>query len=314
MSLRVIKPGLQTTLQGAPRLGWRHMGMPWAGAADPVSLGLANRLVGNTSKATALEITYGGFEAVAETPVFIGLAGASAPVEIEGQSVPMHRTLALDAGQVLTIGPVTQGARVYLSVAGGLVGDTVMGTASTYLSAQIGGLAGRSLQAGDRVRSRRQAEPVDIVETPADLRLSFGNSFILRAGISAETDKLAPHSLEAVFSKPFTVGRQSNRMGLRLEGQTLELQSEGLMKSAPVFPGTVQCPENGEPIVLLADAQTTGGYPRIAAIGRVDRHLLGQIRPGARLQLLKRAPEELLEAYRQKTALLRDWMPDFKLY
>ncbi|MEO0550843.1 MAG: biotin-dependent carboxyltransferase family protein [Pseudomonadota bacterium] len=314
MSLRVIKPGLQTTVQGAPRSGWRHMGMPCAGPADGLSLGLANRLVGNPSEAAGLEITYGSFEAVAERDAAIAITGAQADLNIDGVPAAMHETLNLKAGARLVIGPALLGARVYLALAGGVLGKMLMGSPSTYLPAEIGGLDGRALRAGDYIESAREGAFDQILETPHVLRPVFGNSFVLRASEAAETPLLQPASRDALFEESFQVGRQSNRMGLRLEGASLGIVSKGLMKSAPVFPGMIQCPEHGEPIVLLADAQTTGGYPRVASVARADRHLLGQIRPGAQLRLLRRSPDALSRIYQKKIHLLRDWMPDFQLH
>ena len=306
--LVVTKPGLQTTLQAEPRLGYRYFGVPYAGAADELSLALANRLVGNTATTTALEITYGNFQATIEERCTIGVAGASDHILISGQSAPAHSTLQLKVGDKIEVPPTVQGARVYLSIASGFQADTAFGSTSTYLPAQLGGFNGRALQAGDRLVPTANAVFEQSLETPRSHRPVFSNAIALRACHSAETTLLSEADRRYLFTETFLAGRQATRMGVALTGKTLLPDSDGQMKSAPVFPGTIQCPPSGEPVVLLCDAQTTGGYPRIAQIARCDRHLLGQIRPGDQIKLLERDADDALQEYTQKRKFLDAWL------
>lgn len=312
--LRVLKPGLQTTLQGAARTGWRHWGIPYAGPADPLSMALANRLVLNAADDTALEITYGGFEVDVTAKCSIAITGAHAAVTVNNVPAPAHETLHLKTGDLIQIAPPKCGARIYLSIAGGFAAEVRFGSSSTYLPAGFGGHEGRAIQAGDTLQTNGDASISATVTTPGELRPIFTNSFALRACASAETGLLAPSSEQELFERTFTAGRQGTRMGLPLDGASLELQSDGRMKSAAVYPGTVQCPPSGQPIILSCDAQTTGGYPRVAHIACCDRHLLGQIRPGDRVRLLKRSADDTVADLASKKALFSNWLADADIW
>jgi len=313
MTLTVLKPGLQTTLQGVPRLGYRHMGMPWSGPADSLSMALANRLVANPAGATALEITYGGVSFRFDHPAHFALTGAANKITLDGAPISPHQTQHARSGSVLDIAMPVTGLRTYLAIASGFVADTILGSPSTYLPAGLGGHHGRALQAGDRLNAKAETTDLPNLKTPLDLRPYIGDSFALRACPSAEAAQLSPDSTRAFYSETFQTGRQIDRMGLTLETPKLAISSDGKMKSAAVFPGTVQCPRNGQPIILMADAQTTGGYPRIAHIARCDQHLLGQIRPGAHVRFIQRTLEQAIADYDEKSALFGEWLPNFRL-
>lgn len=295
------------------RRGARHLGVPWSGPADAVSMALANRLVGGAADQTALEIALGGLTARFRDDVAFAVAGAPAEVRLNDAPVAQHRTHAARSGDVLAVGRLSFGARIYLAVAGGFAADAFLGSPSTYAPAGFGGLGGRRLAADDELTLIAPATEVPRLRTPEAHRPVIGEAFALRACASAETGLLDPASREALFETTFVVGRRGDRMGLALEGRPLRLASDGKMKSAAVFPGVVQCPENGAPFALLADAQTTGGYPRVASVARCDRHVLGQLRPGARVRLLRRTREEAVDALRDKLAFLRAWVPDIDL-
>lgn len=308
MSLTVEKPGLQTTLQGAPRRGYRHMGVPWSGPADGVSMALANRLAGNGAEATALEITLGGFVAKFHQAAWIALTGAPAPARLNGRPVAYHTTLAVHDGDRLELDPPARGARTYLAIAGGFAADQLLGSGSTYLPARLGGYEGRALQAGDVLEPAMPASEPALISTPQEHRPHIGNSHMLRAVTSAETGLLSPASRAALFEAAWTAGRAASRMGLRLAGPKLDLTSDGQMNSAAVFPGIVQCAEDGQPIALMADGQTTGGYPRICAVIECDLHLLGQVRPGDTVKFLARDQALALEDNRAKAEFLESWL------
>ena len=310
MSLEILKPGLQTTLQGAPRTGLRHAGVPWSGPADPLSLALANRLVGNPARAVGLEVTMGGLALRFTEMTAFALAGAESPATLDGAPQAHHATRLARRGAVLRLAPPPTGLRTYLAVAGGLVARDDLGAPSTYLPAGLGGHHGRALKQGDRILTRPPTGEPGILETPAGLRPVFQASWALRACPSAETDWLTAQALKALFDTVFQVSRRGDRMGLRLEGAALELAEQGDMTSAPVFPGTLQCPPDGCPVLLLCDAQTTGGYPRIAQIARADRHLTGQMRPGDRVRFLQRDPDGAIADLQAKDAWLGQWLAE----
>lgn len=311
--LTILSPGPQSTLQGARRTGQRHMGIPWAGAADDWSMALANRLVDNAAAETAIEITLGVFEVRFEQDTWFALTGAPTQADLSGGGVSFHATQFAPTGSVLKLRGARTGMRTYLAIAGGVIGEEFLGSASTYLPAGFGGYKGRALIAKDQLEVAPQPSTLEWLETPADLIPVLSDNYTLRGTPSIETHLLDQDSERALFQTSFAIGRQATRMGVSLEGTPLALNSDGKMKSVAVFPGAIQCPEDGTPIILLADAQTTGGYPRIASIARCDRHILGQLRPGNKVRLLKRTHEQSAIDLESKQALLRSWVPDYEL-
>ena len=306
MTLTVVKPGLQTTIQSRPRTGMQHLGVPSGGAADALSMALANRLVGNAWDAPVLEASLLGPTLRFECDMAAGIAGAPAALTLNGQEAEPHQTLFAREGDVLEIGAVSAGARVYLAVPGGFEADELLGSAATNLQAGFGGFAGAALRDGDRLRA--MGEGAELVVTPPDFRPPVTSSWGLRSCASAETGLLNDASV--LFETNWAVDRRADRMGLRLEGPHLEIASDGRMPSAGVVPGTIQCPEDGAPYLLSVDAGTVGGYPRIAQVARVDRHLLGQLRPGDHVRLLRREPDEAAAEFRAKLDYWRAWLPE----
>lgn len=307
MTIRVIKAGLQTTLQSRPRTGLRHLGVPACGAADSLSLALANRLVGNDLHAPAIEATLAGVSFRFEKPATFALTGADAQAQVNGAIAPFHETLTAVVGDELHIAATDAGARVYIAVAGGLISDEVLGSTSTYLPAAFGGYGGRALQKDDRLEKRPANVRTKQLQTPLEFRPPMARSWALRACNTGETNLLVDKS--TVFDAIFTVGNRADRMGMMLEGHRVDVLSEGRMPSAPVFPGTVQCPEDGQLFMLSIDAQTTGGYARVAQVARVDRHLLGQVRPGDKVRLLWRDEQSAIDEFRAKVRYWEAWLP-----
>jgi biotin-dependent carboxylase-like uncharacterized protein len=308
VTITILKPGLQTTVQSRPRIGLRHQGVPGGGAADPLSLALANRLVGNAWDAPALEATLLGPALRFDRDCAFAIAGAIGNATLDGREVARHETVFAKAGSELHLGPAQADARSYVAFAGGIEADNVLGSASTNLQAGFGGHAGRALQAGDVLPVADGDTPA--LETPPKFRLPTSSSRALRTCIAAETDLLDEASLAALFDTNWILDRRADRMGLRLDGPALRVASGGRMPSAAVFPGTIQCPEDGAPYILSVDAGTVGGYPRIAQVARVDRHVLGQLRPGDHVRLLRREPDEAVQELHEKIAYWSEWLPD----
>lgn len=308
MSITVLSPGLQTTLQSGPRLGQRHMGVPANGAADPLSLAMANKLVGNAWDATAIEATLLGPALRFESDCTFAITGARAKITLNGEVQAPHTTLFAHAGDEVAIGGSQEGARMYVAVAGGFEADRVLGSTSTNLQAGFGGLHGRVLQAAD-VLEFTSTEAARL-STPKKFRVQMSTSWAVHTCTSAETDWLDADSLTNLFGRNWIVCRRADRMGLRLEGAVMQIDSDGRMPSAGVVPGTIQCPEDGVPYVLAADAGTVGGYPRIAQVARADRHVLGQLRPGDRLRLLLREPDDAVAVLRAKLDYWQEWLPE----
>ncbi len=285
------------------------MGVPASGPADPLSMALANRLVGNRSDTCSLEIPYGVFSLEAKAEAKIAVTGAPVAVLIDGNVAPMHKTLSVRAGDAIELGPAETGARVYLSVAGGFTGNAFLGSTSTYLPAGFGGQEGRALKNGDVLSvCNPDTNPVDL-ETPEQMRQVFSHGFALRCAPGPDEDLIAGWDR----IQDFVASRRADRTGIEVTGSWPQLQNSALKPSAPIFPGGIQLTPSGAAFVLLQDAQTTGGYPHVLQVAHADQHLLGQIRPGDRIQFLKRTPEEAAEDLREKVAYFRDWLPDLHL-
>jgi len=311
VSIVVIKPGMQTTIQSGPRVGSRHLGVPASGAADLLSLALANKLAGNAWDAPALETTLIGPTMLFDTDCTVAVTGAEVPLSINGQTAELHHLLEISKGDELAVGTAQTGARNYIAFTGGLEADEVLGSSSTYLVAGFGGYHGRALAEDDRLQISKSGPVAAPVATLPEYRPPMSSSWAVRACASLETDMLADGG-DKLFNNNWTVGRRADRMGMQLDGPKLETTSDGRMPSAAVFPGTVQCPENGAPFILSVDCGTVGGYPRVAQIARLDRHLLGQLRPGDHIRLSLHEPDEVIEEFSAKLDYWRPWLPDIE--
>lgn len=312
MSISVIEAGLQTTIQAAARRSQRHFGVPASGAADPLSLALANRLVGNDLLAPALEASLIGPTLCFEKATAFALTGGTAKASLRGEDVEFHTTIFARAGDELRVGSVEVAARVYIAVAGGLRADNVLGSKSTYMPAGFGGHQGRALVAGDTLIVEVESEISEGIETPEGFRPPITSRWAVRACRSAETHLLLDKQRGALFDTNWTIGRRADRMGMQMDGPRIKVSSDGRLPSAAVFPGTIQCPEDGVPFILGVDSGTTGGYPRIAQIARADRHLLGQMRPGDHVHFMPRQPQEAIDELQAKHDYWREWLPEIE--
>lgn len=308
--IEVLKPGTLTTVQSRPRLGLRHRGIPSGGAADPLSMALANKLVGNTWDAPLLEATLIGPTLKFDETCSVAVAGGESTIELNGEAVDRLQTITVNPGDTLAVGVVRTGARCYVAFAGGLNSPKVLGSSATNLQAEFGGHEGRALIAGDRLSA--SGGVVEYTSTPEEFRLTPSPSVALRTCESAETDQLSESSNEQLFSTNWQVGQRADRMGIRLEDARLDVVSDGRMPSAAVFPGTVQCPEDGIPYLLSVDAGTVGGYPRVAQVARLDLHLLGQLRPGDRIRFMKVNVDEAVSLLKSKLDYWRPWLPEIE--
>lgn len=306
MSIEVLAPGLLTTVQDRGRAGWRHLGVGVAGALDAYAHALANLLVGNAPDAAALELTLAGPRLRFDRPVEIALCGADVDARCDGSTLPRARPLRLREGSELALGACRAGARAYLAVAGGIAVAPVLGSRSTDLRGGFGGVEGRALRSGDVLPLGGSPRcDVDAIEiAPWWIDDAPGGDPRGTVRVLPGADATAP--ADALYAHAWKVSAASNRQGLRLEGAALEVAHRGERVSAPVAPGSVQLPPDGHPIVLLADAQTHGGYPRIGHVIRADRPRLAQLRPGDRLRFAPCTPEAARDALRtQQQALAR---------
>jgi len=271
-------------------------------------MALANRLVGNPSLESALETTLTGVTLEFRVSTTAAITGAVANCTLNGEAVRQHTTIAAYPGDVLSIGSAENGVRSYVAFAGGLIADEVLGSASTYLTAGFGGHKGRALAKGDELRLEDTAAAAPAGETPADYRMPILDAWTVRAGRSCETKNLG--NPDRLFDQKFTIASRGDRMGIGLEGERFEIESDRQMPSTPLFPGTIQCPHDGSLYVMSVDAGTTGGYPRVAKVTRMDLHVLGQLRPGNSLTLIERNDDDAARELREKHAYWRAWLPD----
>lgn len=316
MTITVIKPGLQSTLQSAPFRGQRYLGMPAAGAADCLSLAFANHLVGNAPDALAIEMTLDDARFTFARSITIAVTGAAGFMRLNGEDRSLHSAITVKPGDEIHIGPAKLGCRSYLAVSGTIEAQSLLRGQSTYLGAGLGGFDGRALRAGDVLNwmPAPSAQEIPDQKTPDKLRPMVSDKYILRITAGPEFSALGDSSRAALLGGKYKVGPRTDRMGLGLQGAPLDTKGTPQMNSAPVFNGTIQCPPDGEPFLLGPDAQTTGGYPRIAQVIRADRHLIGQLRPGSEIQFVQTTPEQAAKIYRQKLSVLMPWLGAISLW
>ncbi|ALA58626.1 biotin-dependent carboxyltransferase family protein [Nitrospira moscoviensis] len=280
-SLLVVKPGWFTTVQDLGRHGHQQYGMPVSGAMDRVAHVLANRLAGNRDQDATLEITLKGPELLFEQEAVIALAGADLTPTIDGREISLWTCLAVQAGSRLSFGARRAGGRCYLAVAGGLDVPIVLGSRATHVASRTGGFQGRVLLPGDRLTSGRSSSHARIDRSvPASLRPRYSGEAPLRILPCAQRDAPMQEALAALTTSPYRLSSQSNRMGYRLDGPPLGPAQPDPTISDGTAMGMLQVPPDGRPILLMADRQTTGGYPRPAVVITADLPLAGQLVPG----------------------------------
>ncbi len=296
MEITVIRSGMLTTVQDLGRTGHRAAGVPLGGAMDPVALRVANLLVGNPEDAAALECTLLGPELVFSADTWVALGGA----EFEGLVAWQPRFV--HAGERLKLGAARRGCRGYLAVAGGINVPPVLGSRSTYLRGGFGGLQGRALRDDDVVSAANAVRRVhDHWRIDARILPDYSASPTVRVVAGAQRDEFGG----ALFAAEFKILPQSDRMGIRLGAAKLvRIGGGGELVSSAVAPGTVQVPPDGQPIVLMADAQTLGGYPMAAHVIAVDLPLVAQLRPGDRLRFAEVPLEEAHQLAMQRERVL----------
>ena len=280
-ALRCIDPGPLATIQDRGRSGWQRFGVSVAGAMDPVGLAIANLLAGNAPDTAAIEVTLLGgiWEADAES-VRIAIAGAAFTPTIDGRTVALHRAHTLRRGQRLALGAAGDAARGYLAVAGGLDLKPVLGSASVHLRSRLGGLDGGPIRAG-------QDLPLVLAEAPPGPDLALDPSLLpptparFRAILGPQDDAFTHEGIETLFSGAYTITAEADRMGMRLAGPKVAHAGGYNIISDGIAPGSIQVPGAGQPIVLFADRQTTGGYPKIATVVSADLGFLARAKPGA---------------------------------
>ena len=309
MSIEVLHPGLLTTVQDLGRTGYQRFGVSVSGAVDPRSAAVANILAGNPDGEAVLECTVLGPQLRFDAPAVIAVTGADLGPTLDGVPVENYRALRVQAGQTLRFTGPKCGCRAYLAVSGGLDVPEVMGSRSTYMKAKIGGWHGRKLEKGDVLPLRAPGTEPKALENRALAPEFRGRSeYTLRVVMGPQDDAFTPGGVSAFLSGVFTVTPEFDRMGCRMEGPEIEHNGSADILSDGIAFGAVQVPDSGQPIVMLADRQTTGGYTKIANVISADFRLLGQLKSGDRVRFEKvslAAAQEALLAQRASLRLLR---------
>lgn len=325
MSIKVLHPGPLTTVQDLGRTGFQKFGVIVSGAVDAFALRVANLLTGNDETEAGLEMTLSGAKLLFEEEALIAICGGAFQPLIQGMPVGMWKPIFVEKGAELSFAlpqSGTAGARVYLAVAGGFDLPETMGSKSTYLRAEIGGFQGRALKKGDQLplAKKRALPPFQkknryFSEASWSVSPSLIPKYTVHPSVRVIPGKafssFTEASIGAFFNQSYKVTPQSDRMGYRLEGTPLVLKEKRDMLSEPTTFGTIQVPSNGQPVVLLADRQTTGGYPCIGYVISADLPLVAQTKPGDKLTFCPTTVEESQSIYiklEKELHLLKKWL------
>jgi antagonist of KipI len=276
---QVLKPGFFTTVQDLGRFGYLRYGVPVSGAMDTFSLTVANLLVLNSPSDAGLEITLIGPELQALARTQIAVTGGSVSPRINGQNALMWQTLDIEEGDVISFGKMESGCRAYLSVRCGVNTPLVLGSRSTYVRGGFGGVNGRQLKAGDMIDGFDGLLAETKLKLPEELVPRFTNHVKVNVILGPQAEMFTEKGINTFLSSQYEVTLESDRMGYRLEGFQIEHKGKADIVSDALLPGTVQVPKNGKPILIMRDAQTTGGYPKIAVTISSDLTTLGQAKP-----------------------------------
>lgn len=315
MSIRIIRPGLQTTIQDLGRTGMQQYGVIVSGAMDPMALRITNMLVGNQEYEAVLEITLTGPQLLFEQDTLVAIGGGNLSPTIDDRPVPDWRPVWIREGSRLDFGAPLRGCRTCLAVAGGFDVPLVMNSRSTALRAKLGGFHGRSLMAGDTIpvrppsaqswefmrRLSETGSKEPFAATTWFARLDFADVMsdpLIRVMKGSQWGWFTKLAQQEFTAEEFRISSQSDRMGYRLSGPTLRFRQARELLSEAVTMGTIQVPANGQPIILMADRPTTGGYAKIAQVASVDLPVLAQAKPGSKIRFQWISVEEAQNLYR----------------
>ena len=272
--LTVVRPGVQTTLQDLGRYGGARFGMSQGGAMDLHAHGWANKLLANPVTCATLEITIGMAAFRANSNLQLAIAGADMQALLDDQAVGQWCSFSMEKGQILTLKAARNGMRAYLAVKGGFQAESVLGSVSTVFRNQLG----RLLQEGDHVFAAPSISTASRY-VPSRYIPEYSDEIELRIIESYQVADFSSQALEQFYQSEYTVTQDSDRMGVRLEGHPVTCSKEGIISEGLAL-GAIQIPADGQPIILLNDRQTLGGYPKIGCVARVDLPKLAQARPG----------------------------------
>jgi antagonist of KipI len=309
MRIRVKNPGMFSTIQDLGRYGYSHLGISIVGAADRLSLRIANLLVGNRENTPALEMTLLGATLEFEERRTVALVGADCGATLASTPVPLGQAVEVAAGGILKCGGMKTGARSYLAVQGGFDVPAVMGSAATDVRGQFGGFEGRRLKPGDvlRVGSGRNLRSRRLKPGVLD---AVSRHDLIRVTRGAQQEWFGPEAFEVLFSCAYSISDQSDRTGLRLKGEVLRPREQSQLLTDGIPLGAMQVPQDGQPIILFVDQQTTGGYPKIANVIMADMHHVGQLRPHEQVRFQEVSVPDAITLLKQQESWLQTAFAD----
>jgi KipI family sensor histidine kinase inhibitor len=303
---KVRKGGFLTTVQDMGRWGYQCLGVPVSGVMDPWAAMIANELCGNEASLAVLEVTMGGLELEWTETSVIAITGGDMNPMINGIEVSNWCTLQMKRGDILSFGGRRTGCRTYIAVSGGFSVKSLMGSASTYLRGRFGGVEGRALQAGDTLR-RGHEQPWIHEKAPEWVQSYIQDIQPIPVVLGLQDDYFHRSSLATLTDNEYRVSPQADRMGYRMEGPLLEHQKSADIISDGIPPGAIQVPGHGSPIIMMADRQTTGGYPKLGCVTWAGICRLAQRMPGDYVRFIYVTPQQAVEEYRTRLKQWQQW-------
>lgn len=301
--IEVLSGGALTTVQDLGRFGNMSLGIGQTGVMDSLSAGLANLLVGNDVSQALIEITLVGPKLKFHQACTIAITGATFDLSLNGKAAESNRALCVEQGDELFFGRRQAGARAYLAVAGGIDVAKVFGSCATHLNAGFGGYLGRKLERGDLLAFPIASRTIQ-GENQAVRALTLSGSYLLRVTDSVESQLFSKQQWQAFTSQKYQVAMESNRIGIRLTGEAIDVSNLPELLSGGVLPGSIQIPPSGLPIIVGNDGPTVGGYPRIANVIAADMPLVGQLVAGDTISFARVTTEHARKFYVQQQQLL----------
>lgn len=283
MSLEIIEVNGLATIQDSGRTGWRKFGVPTSGAMDAFAFRAANLLAGNDPNCAAIEIGMGDITFRALHDCVISVTGAGFGLSVYIWDFPLWSSYYVRGGWTIRLNKLDSGMWTYIAISGGVLSKPTLGSASTYLRGPFGGLDGRQLQVGDVLRSGTPSRPLNDLAArtlPKDAHPVYSDYPTLDVIMGPQENYFTEESVERFLSSEYTVSTTSDRMGYRLEGTPLTHRGKTELISEGMTMGAIQVPSSGQPIIMMADSPTTGGYPKIGTIASADLPLLAQCVPG----------------------------------
>lgn len=290
-------PGVLTTIQDEGRYGYEQFGMSPAGPMDGTAFRTANLLVGNPEGESALEATVLGPTLRFDQDNVVAVTGADMAPILNGRPCPMYQAVAVKAGDRLALGAAKTGCRAYIAFAGGLDVPQVMGSRATALQNKVGGFQGRKLAKGDSL-GFRAPNPALLLPRTAPVPAHVGREVVIRVILGPQDDAFTEEGVRTFLSQPYAVSKDFDRMGCRLEGPVIRHKTDGNIISDGMVTGAIQVPTSGQPIIMLAERQTVGGYTKIATVISADLPLVGQRKTGDVIRFQAVSVEQAHRAWR----------------